>query len=97
MKANNNYTMLFKPLSFVFDDETSKEIEDQLIFSDEIMLTPVYEQNKEHRYIYYPKRMLSVKMNSFNDYEMAIKINPRYKMAVQERDFLINELKRLKK
>ena len=46
MKAALQYDMYFKPLSFVYQsDEIAKEIEDQLLIGNEIMIAPVYTQN----------------------------------------------------
>lgn len=73
MKANHNHQMLFKPLSFVYDDPISRTIEDQLILADDLMLTPVCGQNMDHRYIYYPETILAVKMKAYDDYGYTIK------------------------
>ena len=46
MKAALNDDMYFKPLAFVYpEDKMARRIEDQLILGNEIMITPVYEQN----------------------------------------------------
>ncbi len=63
LKAAENYDMMFKPLSFVYkDDETTAEIEDQLIIGDSVMIAPVYKQNAKGRFVYLPEEMLMVKM-----------------------------------
>ena len=58
--AANNDDMMFKPLAFEFDDEISADIEDQLLLGD-IMIAPVYEQNRSGRYVYLPENMTFAK------------------------------------
>ncbi|MGN0436391.1 MAG: TIM-barrel domain-containing protein [Wujia sp.] len=61
MKAALNDDMLFKPLSFIYkDDEIAREIEDQLIMGNEIMIAPVYTQNSTGRYVYLPEDMMLI-------------------------------------
>lgn len=63
MKAALNNDMLFKPLAFVYtDDEHAKQVEDQLILGDEIMIAPIYNQNADGRYVYLPEEMTFVKL-----------------------------------
>lgn len=69
MKANINGNLLFSPLSFAFEDEQSKRVEDQLLLGDEIMLTPVYEQNAKGRYVYLPEDMVMYLIKSYEDLE----------------------------
>jgi len=62
MKAVLNDGMMFKPLSFVYEnDEMAKQVEDQLMLGDEAMIAPVYVQNAKGRYVYLPEDMLMVK------------------------------------
>lgn len=71
--AAKKSNMLFRPLHFVYEeDERSKSIEDQLIFSDAMMITPVYEQNAKGRYIYLPEEMLCVRINKDGQKEYAV-------------------------
>lgn len=61
MKAALNGTMLFRPLSFVWpDDSLARETEDQLLVGDGIMIAPVYKQNATGRYVYLPENMTQV-------------------------------------
>ena len=61
MKAALSGSMMFRPLSFVWqDDSLARETEDQLLLGDEIMLAPVYKQNATGRYIYLPEDMTQV-------------------------------------
>ena len=65
MKAALQYDMYFKPLSFVYQsDEIAKEIEDQLLIGNEIMIAPVYTQNAKGRCVYLPEEMMMIKFVS---------------------------------
>lgn len=62
MKAALNNDMYFKPLSFVYpEDKLCREIEDQLMIGNEIMIAPVYVQNTTGRHVYLPEEMKFVK------------------------------------
>lgn len=62
MKAALGNDMLFKPLAFEFpEDKTALQVEDQLLFGNEIMIAPVYTQNAKGRYVYLPEEMKFVK------------------------------------
>ena len=62
MKAALNDDMYFRPLAFVYpDDRTARRIEDQLMLGNEIMITPVYEQNADGRFVYLPEEMKLIK------------------------------------
>lgn len=57
-KASDTDDMLFRPLAFDYpDDKIAREVEDQLMLSDECMIAPVYEQNKSGRNVYLPEPM----------------------------------------
>lgn len=65
MKAALQYDMYFKPLSFVYqNDEIAREIEDQLLIGNEIMIAPVYTQNAKGRCVYLPEEMMMLKFLS---------------------------------
>ncbi len=64
MKAALNDDMYFKPLTFVYpDDEQVREVEDQMMIGNEIMIAPVYTQNATGRYVYLPEEMMFVKFD----------------------------------
>lgn len=67
MKATINDELMFKPLSFEYNDETSREIEDQILMGDSLMLTPIFKQNAKGRYVYLPEEMLMVKGKSLSE------------------------------
>ena len=59
IKASKNNDMLFKPLSFVYEEDiTVRTIEDQLILGESIMIAPIYTQNATGRYVYLPEDMI---------------------------------------
>lgn len=72
MKHNDNYDMLFKPLAFVYDEDMSSQVEDQLLYGDGLMLAPVYTPNAKGRYVYLPESMLLWQLKAHNDYEMKV-------------------------
>ena len=73
MKAALNSEMYAKPLAFVYEeDEYAKEVEDQLVIGDEIMLAPIYTQNAKGRYVYLPEDMMAVKMRSLEEYDCKV-------------------------
>ena len=62
IKAALNNDMYFKPFAFVYEnDEIAKEIEDQLLIGNEIMIAPVYTQNAKGRSVYLPEEMMMIK------------------------------------
>lgn len=73
MKAALKDEMYFLPLSFVYpQDERVKQIEDQLMVGESIMIAPVYEQNKSGRYVYLPEEMKLYRMRSLTDMDEEI-------------------------
>lgn len=62
MKAVLQNDMMFKPLAFVYEEDSiAKDIENQLMLGNEMMIAPVYEQNAKGRFVYLPEDMLFVK------------------------------------
>lgn len=50
--------MLFRPLSFDYeDDKIALEIEDELMFANDLMIAPVYKPNAKGRLVYIPEEM----------------------------------------
>lgn len=65
MKCVLTDDMLFSPLSFVWtEDEQVREVEDQLMVGESIMIAPVYKANTTGRYVYLPEEMLLVRMGA---------------------------------
>jgi alpha-glucosidase len=67
MKAVINKDIYFSPLSFEYDDEMSKRVENQLLVGDSLMISPVYEENAKGRNVYLPEDMLLWKVEDYND------------------------------
>jgi len=65
MKANFNHELLFAPLSYEYGDPRSKQVEDQLLLGDSLMLAPIYEQNSRGRSVYLPEKMVLWKATAF--------------------------------
>ena len=62
MKAALGNDLYFKPLAFVYpDDPMAREVEDQLMLGEDVMVAPVYKQNAKGRYVYLPEDMMLVK------------------------------------
>ncbi len=73
MKAALRDEMLFLPLSFVYsEDEHAKEVEDQLLVGESIMIAPVYTQNATGRYVYLPEPMKLVRLKSMEEIETEV-------------------------
>lgn len=72
MKAVLNDELYFKPLTFDYNDEFTKRVEDQLLLGDSIMIAPIYEQNSKGRYVYLPEDMLLWKCKKYNEGLMEV-------------------------
>ncbi len=67
-KAVENNEMYMRPLAFDFtDDEMAKNVEDQVLLGDVLMLAPIYKQNARGRYVYLPESMKMLKFKSAED------------------------------
>ncbi|MCR5066914.1 MAG: alpha-glucosidase [Erysipelotrichaceae bacterium] len=66
MKAALNNDMYIKPLSFVFDDEKARNIEDQLMVGESIMIAPIMEKGVNQRKVYLPEPMTRVTFRDQN-------------------------------
>ena len=65
MKAALTNDMYIRPLSFDFEnDDMAKNVEDQLLVGDSIMIAPVYTQNAKGRYVYLPEKMSQLRLNA---------------------------------
>lgn len=62
-----------KPLSFVFDGKKEKDIEDQFMYGNSLMVAPVHEQNKKGRYVYLPDvKWLNWTATKFEERNMTV-------------------------
>lgn len=61
MKAALQQKMYFQPLAFAFPgDDTAREIEDQILVGESIMIAPLMEKGKNSRQVYLPENMTQV-------------------------------------
>lgn len=73
LKAALQDEMMFRPLAFDFaDNADAKQVDDQLLLGNELMIAPIYKQNAKGRYVYLPEEMMLVRMRSDEDYETEI-------------------------
>ena len=73
LRAALNEEMMFKPLSFDLpDDDMAKQVDDQLLLGNELMIAPVYKQNAKGRYVYLPEEMMAVRMKSCKNIKTEI-------------------------
>ncbi len=64
--------LLFAPLAFLYpNDPVACEIEDQLLFGEGLMLTPVYQANVSGRTVYLPEDMLNVSFHTAENYTIT--------------------------
>jgi len=65
--------MLFRPLAFDYrTDKRAREIEDQLLLGEGLMLAPVTEQNRTWRYVYLPEEMKLIRMKKAGQWQEEI-------------------------
>ncbi len=73
MNAAEKNDMYMKPLWFDYrGDDRCREVEDQLLVGDSIMIAPVHEQNATGRYVYLPEEMKLVRFRSYEDYDTEV-------------------------
>jgi alpha-glucosidase len=78
-RCSEEYEMMFRPLAFDYsDDDMAREVEDQLMLGEECMIAPVYEQNKNGRYVYLPEDMTLVKLSGENTEKEFLKKGLHY-------------------
>ena len=94
MKAALSDDMYFKPLAFVYpDDSFAVRVEDQMVLGNEIMIAPVYTQNARGRYVYLPEKMKLVKFGKGGAYteEVLEKGHHYVEVALDEVPLFIRE------
>ncbi len=73
MKAVLRDEMYFRTLTMVYPQDTfASQVEDQLFVGESMMIAPVYEQNKNGRYVYLSEQMKMMRLRSMTDYDEAI-------------------------
>lgn len=90
MKAILKNEMLFKPLSFVYEnDKRCYDIHDQLIIGNEIMIAPIYTQNSHGRYVYLPEKMKMIKFKNSTEFEEKILDKGDHFISLELHEFCI--------
>lgn len=70
MKSALENTGYFRPLGFDWPaDPEAREVQDQLLLGDGVMLAPVYTQNAAGRHVYLPEPMQLYRLRSAEDYD----------------------------
>lgn len=72
MKARNHKTLLFRPLSFDYEDDHTPHVENQLMFGSDLMLAPIDQPNGKGRYVYLPEKMLQWKIRTHESYDLDL-------------------------
>lgn len=70
VKAALSDGMYFRPLAFDYpDDPMARQVEDQLLLGEGLMVAPVTTQNATGRYVYLPEGMKLLRLRSAEDYD----------------------------
>lgn len=69
LKARENGTPYLMPMSFIYGDSRSRDVQDQILAGDSLMLTPVYMPNQRGRMVYLPENMLYCQVKKWNEME----------------------------
>ena len=73
VKAALSDGMYFRPLAFDYPaDPMARQVEDQLLLGEGLMVAPVYTQNAAGRYVYLPEPMKLLRLRSLRDYDEEI-------------------------
>ena len=77
MKAALRDGMYCMPLAFAFpNDAFARQVEDEVMLGDRLMIAPVYEQNARGRYVYLPEEMLQVRVKCSENDRMETTVLP---------------------
>ena len=73
MKAALEDGFYFRPLAFDFpSDQDAREVEDQLLLGEGLMIAPIYTQNAHGRAVYLPEPMKLLRLRAVDDYDEEI-------------------------
>lgn len=73
MKAALEDESYFRPLAFDFpNDPEARDVDDQLLLGEGLMVAPVYTQNAHGRHVYLPEPMKMLRLRSLDDYDEEI-------------------------
>lgn len=67
------YTPYFRPLAFDYPaDPDAREVDDQLLLGEGLMVVPVHTQNAHGRTVYLPEEMKMLRLRSVSDYDEEV-------------------------
>ena len=73
MKAALEDTPYFRPLAFDYPaDPDAREVDDQLLLGESLMVAPVHTQNAHGRTVYLPETMKMLRLRSVSDYDEEV-------------------------
>lgn len=73
MKAALEDAPYFRPLAFDYPaDPDAREVEDQLLLGEGLMIAPIYTQNAHGRTVYLPEPMKLLRLRSVCDYDEEV-------------------------
>lgn len=79
VKASVRNEMMFRPLSFDYpEDKIARDIEDELMLGNEVLIAPVYQQNAKGRFVYLPEDMIQVTWKDCAASQSAIEKGTHY-------------------
>lgn len=82
MKAALEDAPYFRPLAFDYPtDPDAREVEDQLLLGEGLMIAPIYTQNAHGRTVYLPEPMKLLRLRSSRDYDDEILPAGRHYLA----------------
>lgn len=82
MKAALEDAPYFRPLAFDYPaDSDAREVEDQLLLGEGLMIAPIYTQNAHGRTVYLPESMKLLRLRSVCDYDEEILPAGRHYLA----------------
>ena len=77
MKAALRDGMYCMPLAFAFpNDAFARQVEDEVMIGESLLIAPVYEQNARGRYVYLPEEMLQVRVKCSENDRMETTVLP---------------------
>lgn len=90
MKAALEDAPYFRPLAFDYPaDPDAREVEDQLLLGEGLMIAPIYTQNAHGRTVYLPEPMKLLSLRSSCDYDEEILPAGRHYLACELDEVLL--------
>ena len=90
MKAALEDAPYFRPLAFDYPaDPDAREVEDQLLLGEGLMIAPIYTQNAHGRTVYLPEPMKLLRLRSSCDYDEKVLPAGRHYLACELDEVLL--------